>query len=299
MNCQVLGQSNSGVEYYAAGLINHLAQVAPDNDYIVFANRQSNGLDHLQSKHRVAIHRSPWIAPGRLGRITWEHMVLPCLARRHRLDLLHCPAYICPIVKTLPTVVTVHDTIALDHPEWCRSVNAWYYGLLLKHSISAADHVITVSNASAARIAHHVPGAKHKTTVIYPGLDPLFQPVRDPGALDLVRRRYNLPERYVLYVGNLEPKKNLPRLILAFQQFRRRGNANWNLVIIGGKTWGLAAPMEQLRCQGQLQNVTFPGYVRREDLPAVYCQAVRVRIPDRFAKASGFLHWRRWPAACR
>jgi glycosyltransferase involved in cell wall biosynthesis len=280
INCRIVGGCNSGVEYYAASLARYLPDVAPHNDYTVFANSQPKDVAGGQVESQAAGWRPGRLLSGRLRRIAWEHAVLPFLARRHGLDLLHCPAYICPIVRALPTVVTVHDTIALDHPEWCRASNAWYFGLLLRHSISSADRVIAVSETTARDIARHVPGASRKVTVIHPGIDPLFRPVRDPDVLGGVRHRYDLPTRYVLYVGNLEPKKNLMRLILAFQRFRRRGNNAWDLVIAGGKTWGLSRQMEELRRQGQLQNVRFPGYVRREDLPCVYSQAGVFAFPS-------------------
>ncbi len=272
IDCMIVGRRPSGVEYYVLGLVHHLLRMDQRNEYVLFA-RGASGLANEVPAGQVVVHESSLAERGRIGRITWEHACLPALTRRYHLDVLHCPAYVGPWRCSVPTVVTVHDTFALDHPQWCGRLNVAYYRLLLKRSIARADRVISVSGASAAAIRRNVPEAEGRIDVIHPGVDEIFAPVREPGVLDRVRVRYGLPPRFVLFVGNLEPRKNLLNLAAGFRQFQARVARRYRLVIVGGKSWRIGQAMRRLAETDQTGSIMLAGYAAREDLPAIYSMA--------------------------
>lgn len=280
IDCQLLGGVHSGVEYYVLGLIDNLLRVDQENEYVLFSDRRARLADRYRDRENVRVCESSTGQFGRAGRIAWEQAILPRLTRRHHLDILHCPAYISPAIKAVPTILTVHDTIALDHPEWCRTSNVLHVRLLLRRSIASADRVIAVSQSTATAVARHAPAVTAKTEVVYPGIDEIFRPVTSPVELGQVRSKYRLPELFALSVGNLEPKKNLVGTLRAFQEFRETSNENWYLVVAGGKQWRVRKLLAAERQAGRLRSVVFVGYVRREDLPALYSLAKVLVFPS-------------------
>ena len=199
----------SGVDYYALGLLRAMLCAAPQHEYTLFTNRPDLVLEHIPASERLRIVEAGHVR-NRVARVLFEHMELPGLAERHKLDVLHCTNYVAPLRGTsVPYVVTVHDTIALDHPRWCKRANALYYGLALVPSARRAHWIIAVSGRTASDLARRTGLPRSRIRVIYPGIDEIFRPDGDPALQQRVRARYGLPDRYILWVGNIEPKKNV------------------------------------------------------------------------------------------
>lgn len=271
-NLQILDTHLSGVEYYGLGIINALVQLQTNDTYVVFTNNAELIKHHLLPNVRLTIKPINGMK-NRLQRIIWEHTRLPGLARRENLDVLYCPSYICPAINFgVPYVVTIHDTIALDHPTWCKCSNAVYYNLSMRMTASRAARIVTVSENSSASVARHFPASSKKIRTIPPGLDAIFRASVDVRHQSFVRRSYGLPRNYILYVGNLEPKKNIPTILKAFHLLKQRG-CDHSLVLVGKKQWGITSQLSKLMQNPWSEDIYFPGYVDRCDLPAVYQMA--------------------------
>jgi len=258
----------SGVQYYAMGIIKALLTIDPVNSYIVFTNHPNLVRQYVGPAPNLTIRATS--IKTRIHRIIWEHFRLPQLTVRESIDILHCPCYICPLFDGgTPYVVTIHDTIALDHPEWCTSSNTLYYRAFLKASARKAAAIIAVSQRTRDDIARHFPDYAHKIRVVYPGIDPAFLTDHVPDRIPSVRARYRLPDRYILYVGNLEPRKNLRALLDAFRKLRKVGFPQ-KLVIVGKATWGASDFFNAVAPDMHDGNVVLTGYVERQDLPTIY-----------------------------
>ena len=262
----------SGVEYYTLGLLRGLLRVGGANEYVVFTNQPNLVEAHVSGARKLEI-----VGIKRLGtrtaRILWEHTRLPRLAARHKLDVLHCTSYICPVFKTSARyIVTVHDTIAIDHPKWCKPSNALYYGLFMKPGVRRASRVISVSRSTAEDLKRNFGLPDSKLRTVYPGIDGIFRPERNPERESEVRRRYGLPERYVLYVGNIEPKKNVGTLLRVQGKLRGRGLPH-RLVLAGRRSWRSTEQFDEISRQIATGDVVAAGYVERGDLPSVYAMA--------------------------
>lgn len=266
----------SGVEYYTLGLINALLEKGGGNRYVIFTNDPSSVARNVKLG-AAGLEICPVREGGvRALRVAWEQAFLGAAARR-RVDLLHCPCYVGPLrAKGLPVVLTVHDTIAMDYPSWCRSSNAAYYRMFMGPSIRRAGAVIAVSDQTAQDIARNFGPLSAPLTVIPPGIDEIFFNPMQPDA-EAVRRKYGLPNRYLLAVGNLEPKKNLPAVLEAMDILKRSGSSNENnspkLVLVGRRTWKSQQVLEDIRGRVRTGDVVLPGYVDRGDLPWVYRMA--------------------------
>jgi glycosyltransferase involved in cell wall biosynthesis len=268
----------SGVECYGLNLIRALVTLAPEHDYVVFSNRPETVVGHAGEAPNLTVQK---VRHGRTRacRILWEHLRLPALAEKHGVALLHCPSYICPVTGSrVPCIITVHDTIALDHPEWCKRSNAVYYRLFMGRAVSQAAAIVAVSEKTAQDLTRHFPSCVSRIEIIPPGLDPVFEDTPTADVLDVVRKRYALPKKYILHAGNLEPKKGLTALLEGYRVFLQKGHTH-ALVLTGGRQWRSRTLVQRLQAEltGACQ---LTGYIARQDLPAVYRMASAFVFPS-------------------
>ncbi len=261
----------SGVEHYSLGLINGLMRVDGENEYIVFTNQPELVGSRLIQSENLTVRKLDYLG-SRVLRILWEHCKLPVIARNEGMDIVHCPHYICPCLGTsVPYVVTIHDTIAIEHPEWCKVSNAFYYNIFMKQTIRNASRVIAVSHSTADSLRRNLSVNTPKVKVIYSGIDAIFNCEKNLLRQSEVKSLYGLPERYILFVGNIEPKKNLLNLVRAHKLLGNHGLSH-KLVLAGKRTW------KSKDVQKEISGVTAGsvlaiGYVDRADLPFVYQMA--------------------------
>ena len=262
----------SGVEYYTLGLLNVLLRIDTRNDYVVYTNQPGLIKEYVPSSKNLTIIEVKHLKT-RIARILWEHTRLPRLVGRQELDVLHCPSYICPLYRmSVPCVVTVHDTIAIDHPEWCKQTNALYFNLFMKAAAQKASCVISVSRCTADDLKRNFDLPCSKIRIIYSGIDNIFKANTNSSRQSEVRMRYNLPERYILYVGNIEPKKNVWTLLCVQKKVREKGLPH-KLVIVGKRSWRTKVELDEITKEITSNNVVWAGYVDRNDLPLVYQMA--------------------------
>lgn len=270
----------SGVEYYSLGLLRSLLNIDKTNEYIVFTNRASLIESHIGSQDNLTVRDCSFLK-SRLHRLCWEHLRLPAIAKKERLDILHCSHYICPAVKTSAAyVVTIHDTIAIDHPRWCKRTNAAYYKLFLKKAARNASKIIAVSNYTAERIRQNFDVEDSKIKIIYPAIDAgIFNLQIDSQKQNKIRTKYNLPKDYILYAGNIEPKKNLLNLLKAFKLLRQNG-CRHSLVITGQRSWKSKRVFDFLDKEFKSDEVVLTGFIEREDIGHVYKMVDCVVLPS-------------------
>jgi len=264
----------SGVDYYTIGLVNGLLSIDEENQYVLFTNQPNAAGIGIKKAKNLNIKKLPHLKT-RLKRIKWEHLNLPAIAEKEKLDILHCPAYICPFFTSkLPYVVTIHDTIALDYPQFCKISNVLYYNIFLKHTVKKSAKIITVSKDSAQQITQNFNVCKNKLKVIHPGIDQIFNQsaLANHEKEAEIRVKYNLPAKYILFVGNLEPKKNLINLLHTFKLLSKT-NLPHKLLIVGQRTWKSKKILAQLKKYSNSNNIILLGYLLRNELSCIYKMA--------------------------
>ena len=255
----------AGVQYYADHIMREALKSSPEHyEFHALISRSYAGeLPANGSYIRPIIHN-------RMHRILYEHSILNSISKRY--DITHCPAYILPGKLRGRGVITIHDTIALDFPELCKNSNALYFNLRMKRGIRDAAHIITVSEKAKEDIIRNCNISPDKITAIYPGIDPIFRHEENQQRIQEVKSKYALPDRYMLFTGNIEPKKNLPGLLRAYDILLRRGMGH-KLVIVGQWGWKYKDVLKCLEIPGLRENICFLNYVERADLPAIYSLA--------------------------
>ena len=273
----------SGVDYYSLGLIESLLSLDTDNQYVVYTNSPyllNQYTDRFTNLKIYSINSKT-----RGTRIFFEHFRLPFLVKKHKLNLLHCPHYITPLVKLgIPYVVTVHDTFALDNPEWCKLSNRLNYKLFMPRTSFKADAIIAVSKQTCQKIIKHNP--QSDPSVIYPGIDDCFNTGIDQLKHQKVKTKYKLPERYFLYVGNIEPKKNIINLLKAYKLLKSR-QIEHKLVIVGKRTWNQGNVWDYIHANFKPKDIVLTGYADRDDLPYIY-QLAQACVSPSLSEGFGF-----------
>jgi glycosyltransferase involved in cell wall biosynthesis len=240
-----------------------------------FTGRHLTGVDRYASELATLLGlRTRLIQPGRAVRGVrghlWEQIVLPRLVRQD--ELLWSPANSGPVAVSRQ-VVSIHDLSALEHPEWFTAGFSLWYRLLLPALVRRARHVLTVSEHSRGSIMRRLHLAPEGVTAVANGVNlHQFKPCNP----DRVRDKYRLAERYILFVGSIDPRKNLARLVEAWA--RSGGAAQAELVIAGGKT----PIFRHVDLGNTAPRVRMLGYVPEGDLPALYSGALFFVMPSLF-----------------
>ncbi len=209
---------------------------------------------------------------------------LPWAAWRGSFDLLHV-TYNAPPLSPCPTVVTIHDISFEHYPQFFSPRDRLILKTLVPLSARRAAHVLTVSQHAKREIVERYGLSPDKVTVTYEAAGEQFRPIGDPASLQAVRAKYAIPDGpFVLALGNLQPRKNIARLVEAFAAVSRNDISSRNvisyLVIAGKAQWRESEVHQAVQRAGLTGRVLFPGYVDDADLPALYSAATVFVYPS-------------------
>jgi glycosyltransferase involved in cell wall biosynthesis len=262
---------SAGIHQYIYHLLRHLGQADDKLRYTILL-----GEGTLPPNVSLTPLRSRWPTSRAPVRVLWEQLVQPWVLRRIKASLMHGPVFIAPLLTPCPTVVTIHDLSFIRLPDLFRPANRLYLKVLTRLSAQRARRLIAVSAHTAAETTHLLGVSPERIDVVYHGVDPAFRPL-PADEVAAFRQHQGLPERFVLAVGTLEPRKNQARLVEAFAHIR---DDQVKLVLVGGKGWlhdELFARVEELRLD---REVIFPGYVMNDELPMWYNAATVFAYPS-------------------
>ncbi|WP_148233832.1 glycosyltransferase family 4 protein [Aurantimonas manganoxydans] len=214
---------------------------------------------------------------GSLARGFWGQTVLPATAARDKLDVFWGPAHRLPaqLPRTLPRVVTIHDLVWIHSAATMRRRTWLGERIFMDSAVHAADIVVADSNATARDIEKRYVGLRGPVVTAYPGATAI-----DVDAGSTIRERHSLSRPYALFVGTLEPRKNLPQLLRAYALQPPAVRATCMLAIIGGSGWrssGLPTIITEL---GLSEDVKLIGYVSEGDLGFLYANARFLVMPS-------------------
>lgn len=256
----------SGVSTYIRHLVRGQASAAGGDEILVYLPSTDPVPDVPLGPHlRVRVSPIPLGHP--LVRLGWEHSGFPFTLWRDRVDLLHATMNVAPWWTPCPVVVTIHDLAYLRYPHVHPRGRRIYLSAFTRFTVRRARAVIAVSEYTRGEIGRLLRVPDERTHVIYEGVDADFCPLPQD-QVEAFRRRRGLPEHYLLYVGNLEPRKNLVRLVQAYAGLADKGGTR--LVLAGARGWGYGDLFQAVDQLGLSGRVLFPGFVPREELPLWY-----------------------------
>ncbi len=260
IDAHTIGAGAGGNETYVRELLSAFRQCAPDTGLVAYVDPKSCTDDEAVAgfpRHPLAFRPSLLRVP----------LALPWAVRRTGADLLHVQ-YAAPPYCPCPFVVSIHDLVWKRHPELLGPAMRARLDWLTPGALRRAARIFVLTEAIKSDLVETYAFPADRIDVVSPGVDPMFHPIADRTQLEAVTLRYGLPEDYVLYVGALQPRKNLVRLAAAYAQLADRGLPH-GLVIAGPRIWGYQEVLTQLEELGLGDRLTLPGYIERQDLPAL------------------------------
>ena len=284
LNAQLL---SSAPTFRAAGInrvihrfLTELPGVPGDEQYLVYApysdaNRRLLAAPRVRSRlTRLPVDRPP-------VRIAWEQTVLPLDLLCAGADLLHALGFVSPIAWRGRSIVTVYDLSFLRYPEVYRWANRTYLSTFTPPSLRRANRVITISEDARRDVIELCGVAPERVTAILLAADERFRPA-SAEAVAAFKSRQGLPDRFVLYQGTLQPRKNVETLVRAYALLRSQSSDDHRLVLAGPRGWQYEPIFELTRKLGLADCVTFPGFVPDDELPLWYSSATVFAFPSRY-----------------
>ena len=262
-----------GITQYTLNLIRALGAVDQENEYLLFQRRPDQRVIVSQPNFRRVSLWSPTHHP------LEQYLLGIELALQRRIDVIHCTDFIPPFYYGGPTVITVHDLAFLLYPHFLTRRSARYYGLI-DRAVRHATHIIAVSEATKRDLIRLTGAPEKKITVIYEAAEPIYYPIHDQTVLARIHEKYHLPEQIILFVGTVEPRKNLPTLIRAYRKLVDRYRTEADLVIVGKQGWLYDDVYELVDELNLRERVRFLGRVPTADLPHLYNAAQMLVLPS-------------------
>lgn len=261
--------NTSGLGNYSRNTISLLAKYFPANEYYLYTPSINGSLDF--SLPDGSHLRKPGRFTGRIAGSFWRSAMLGSFLENDGIDLYHGLSHELPVRmgnSPVKKVVTIHDMIPYRHPGMFTAVNRFIYRKKINHSCSRADRIIAISRQTKSDIEEFTGVDPAIVEVIYQACDPAYYLRADEDTRARVRLKYNLPSGYILSVGTIEPRKNLPGVIRAMQA----GKIDTPLVVVGKKTGFLDTVLSDIHHSG-IKNVLFLENIPVNDLAAIYQMA--------------------------
>jgi glycosyltransferase involved in cell wall biosynthesis len=229
-------------------------------------DKNGNGLSPAPYKH--------------LNKTVWMQCILPLQLSRMDVRVGHFTNSVAPLFSPCPTVVTIHDMTLWLLPQYHYGLRLFSMRPFIPLAARRAATIIAVSQSTKQDIVRILRVPAEKVQVIHEAPAVSFRPMAREAARHILPRDWTLPERFVLYVGTIEPRKNLVRLLQAFAQLRHRGRAPHQLIFVGQRGWKDEPVFQTVETLGLQDAVRFLGYVPHEVLIALYNLAEALVFPS-------------------
>ncbi|MCU0500800.1 MAG: glycosyltransferase family 4 protein [Anaerolineae bacterium] len=271
-------RQGAGIGRYTRGLVAGLAEIDRRNQYTLFSAGEAPSNNDWPPNFQLHASAIParWLTAG------WHrlHLPIPAELLTGDCDLYHSPDFTLPPLRRAHGLVTIHDLSFLRVPECADPGLRAFLEKAVPAAVARARRVLADSENTSKDLVEMLHVDPGKISVVTPAIEPRFRREENIARLAEVRARYRLPDRFILGLGTLEPRKNFTGLIAAFGKLARETNLSHALVI-GGKPGWLYEEIYRLGNQDDLAGrVRFLGFVADEDLPALYSLADVFAFPS-------------------
>lgn len=269
---RIFRKEKHGMDMMAVELIKNLQKLDEVNEYFIFVNPDDDGtvVQPNDNFTIVPLRKSPYPL--------WEQVLLPNAVKKYQLDILHCTSNTAPLNLQIPLILTLHDIIYLEKRDW--KSGTWYqrFGNLYRRwnvplIVRKAARILTVSRFEERRIRKHFGLDPEKIEVVYNGIGKHFRAL-DQEAAELKGKKLNLPDEYILFLGNTDPKKNLYGLIKTLKFLHEKGELPVTCVITDISEEVLLPVLAEMGAEDIREKIFLTGYVRNAEMPVLYNNAL-------------------------
>ena len=262
-----------GMDMVALELINELQKLDHENEYVVFVkpDEDKTTLKSTSNFKIVELGGGPYP--------TWEQFALPKAAKAEGCDILHCTSNTAPVSPGMPLVTTLHDIIYMESISIFKKGGTWYQKMgnmyrrwNVPKVVKISDKIITVSKFERKRIGEffNIPENDNRLVAIYNGVTEHFKKIDDKKELDRVKQLYKLPDNFLFFLGNTDPKKNTPGTLKAFSDYLKKTGDDMYLVMLDYERSELEKILSDIGDKELINRIILTGYVVNTDLPAIY-----------------------------
>jgi len=260
--------TRAGISRYTGDIIKSLAGVDRDNEYSLFCNAKSRYSWSKYDNVKEEVIRFPHL--GTFTEKLWEEILLPKALISKKIDLFHSTRFVLPKKKPCKFIVTIYDLAFKKFPSLIAKKAFKYFDREIKSAVNLADKIIVVSENTRKDLIDLFGAREDKIEVIYGGINENFRPIRREESLKKIRKKHRLPEKIILFVGSIGPRKNLKRLITAFYELKKNGSVRHKLVLVGEKGSLYEDISGMSKKLGLGHDVIFTGYIPESELPIIY-----------------------------
>jgi glycosyltransferase involved in cell wall biosynthesis len=268
-----------GMDIVALELIKHLQQIDNENEYFIFIkpDKDNTVIKETSNFHIVEVPGGPYPI--------WEQVLLPKAAKEARVDILHCTSNTAPLSSELPLVLTLHDIIYLESIDlskgsWYQRAGNLYRRWNVPRVLPNCRRILTVSAFERNRIIERLPKSAAQIQVVYNSVGTQFRHITDTEALIAAKIRYGLPDRFVFFLANTDPKKNLIGVLQALKSLKKRGLLTFKLVMLDYKESALLTILNKVEASELRNDIILCGYVTNQELPLIYNLAEAFLYPS-------------------
>lgn len=275
---RLLRPHKHGMDIVALETIAALAE-NPDHEYVIFVKPDVS---------RVGLPKAPNVTvvelPGGPYPV-WEQYALPKAVQQYDLDLLHCTANTAPLQCSVPLIITLHDIIYLENRfltggNWYQRLGNAYRRWNVPRVVTHCDRIITVSEFERQRIVEHLHVDPEQVVTVHNAVGRQFQLIDEPDALAVVQTQYNLPDEFIFFLGNTDPKKNVRNVLKAVQLLKRRGQLSLPLVISNVSESYISSLLKEIGATDLAEDIVLSGYIPNPTLPLIYNAATVFLCPS-------------------
>ena len=261
-----------GMDMVALELIKNLQKIDTQNEYVIFVKPDEDNtcIPAAPNFKIVELDGGPYP--------TWEQIALPRAAEKEGCDLLHCTSNTAPIKCKVPLIITLHDIIYLESISIFKKSGTWYqkFGNMYRRSVvpsvaRKSQKVVTVSNFEKERIRNFM-GLKDNLTAIYNGVGEHFVKITDNEILLNAKLKYKLPDNFMFFLGNTDPKKNTPNVLKAFADFNSKSEIKYKLAMLDYEENALKQVLNDIGHPELRSDIIMLGYVPNIEMPAIINQ---------------------------
>ncbi len=276
---RIFRKKKHGMDMVALELIRHLQQIESEDEFVVFVKPDEDSACLQESKTVKIVNVKPAPYP------IWEQFLLPAAAKKEGIDLLHCTSNTAPLFMSTPLVLTLHDIIYLESINFKEGSTYQKFGNLYRRwnvpaIVGKAKAIITVSEYERQKILAHFKMSESLVHTIYNGVGNHFCKITDKKLLAQAKEKYHLPDKFIFYLGNTDPKKNVSGVIKALSILKAKGSLPCKLLMLDIDKEYLTQVAAQTGDPSVLSEIAFTGYVTNKDLPAIYSQACMFLYPS-------------------
>ncbi len=269
-----IGKGRTGDEVVFFNLVKNLSQIDKTNEYWLFTDRNPKKDQFLCDEIKKMKLRNNFtvinLGEAGINKFVWNFWTLPRFVRKNPLDV-YLTQYIVPffVPKRTKIITIIHDVSFRVYPKMIKKIDLFFLNLFIPLSLKRADLILGVSRFTSQEILKYYPAQDEKK------IDWFHNSVSDnflnfnflPEKTEVIKNKYELPEKFILYLGTLQPRKNIPMLISAFSQLSKT-EPELRLVLAGGRGYNFDQKIEEKIEEMKLQKkVIFPGFISEEDKP--------------------------------